>query len=345
MKIRRYPVLRLSHLEFVMKNPKSTALIWTVCTLAASVAFACNVPVFRYALERWPADPYELVVLHEGELTTKDLAQIKALKRADIRSKTPANFNVRTIEVSAAKDSVLLEIWKKRESGDEPLLVTLYPRNAQEVPDRVVSVHPLSGQTVQRAIDSPVRQQLVKRLLSGDSAVWVFVPCGDKAQDQAALERLTVEMKKNQQSLELPPQDELEEDELFQPENPIELRLGFSIITLDRNDPKESFFLEMLMGSEPDLESLEEPMAFPVIGRGRVLYALVGKGIFRDTVAMASRFVVGPCSCQVKDQNPGFDLLLAVDWDEKLGGAAIGEPAEETTKGPILIDIPTGKKK
>jgi hypothetical protein len=327
-----------------MKNIKTVVLAWTVCTLVASVALACNVPVFRYALERWSADPYELVVLHEGALSAKDLARVNVLKNSDALSKTPANFNVRMIKISDVKDKVLQEIWQKRSTGNEPLLVTLYPRNAQEVPDRVVSAHPLSGPTTQRVIDSPVRQQLIKRLLSGDSAVWVFVPCGDKAQDDAALERLSVEVKKNQQSLKLPPQDELEEDDLFQPENPIELRLGFSIITLDRNDPNESFFLEMLMGSEPDLESLDEPMAFPVIGRGRVLYALVGKGIFRDTVAMASRFVVGPCSCQVKEQNPGFDLLLAVDWDEKLGGAAISEPAKEPIKGPILIDIPTGKK-
>tara|TARA_Y100000385_G_C13085276_1_gene636105 strand:+ start:1014 stop:1997 length:984 start_codon:yes stop_codon:yes gene_type:complete len=327
-----------------MKNLKSTAFIWTFCIFAGSVALACNVPVFRYALERWPADPYELVVLHEGKLSAEEIAAIDKLRQADLRSDTPANFNVRTIEISDAKDSLLQDIWKKRESDNEPLLVTLYPRNAQEVPDRVVSVHPLSSKILQRSVDSPMRQQLANRLLSGDSAVWVFVPCGDKAQDEAALERLTVEVKKNQQSLELPPQDELEEDDLFQPENPIELRLGFSIITVDRKDPKEAFFLEMLMGSEPDLESLKEPMAFPVIGRGRVLYALVGKGIFRDTVAMASRFVVGPCSCQVKEQNPGFDLLLAVDWDEKLGGAAISEPAKTPSKGPILIDIPTGKK-
>ena len=327
-----------------MKKQKSTALIWTFCTLAASVALACNVPVFRYALERWPADPYELVVLHEGKLSAEEVAAVDMLRKTDLRSDTPANFNVRTIEISASNDRLLEDIWKKREGDSGPLLVTLYPRNAQEVPDRIVSVHPLSSQIVQRSVDSPMRQQLSKRLLSGDSAVWVFVPCGDKDQDEAALERLKLEVKKNQQSLELPPQDELEEDDLFQPENPIELRLGFSIITVDRKDPKETFFLEMLMGSEPDLESLEEPMAFPVIGRGRVLYALVGKGIFRDTIAMASRFVVGPCSCQVKEQNPGFDLLLAVDWDEKLGGAAISEPVETPSKGPILIDIPSGKK-
>ena len=84
-------------------------------------------------------------------------------------------------------------------------------------------------------------------------------------------------------------------------------------------------------------------MAFPVIGRGRVLYALVGKGNFEDTIAMASRFVVGPCSCQVKDQNPGFDLLMNVDWDEKIGGSLVSEEASRERSKPIFIPNPIGK--
>ena len=30
---------------------------------------ACSVPVYRYALERWAADPYAAVIYHKGELT------------------------------------------------------------------------------------------------------------------------------------------------------------------------------------------------------------------------------------------------------------------------------------
>ena len=37
--------------------------------LVAVVAEACSVPVFRYALERWQADPYEVFVFHRGPLT------------------------------------------------------------------------------------------------------------------------------------------------------------------------------------------------------------------------------------------------------------------------------------
>ncbi|MGI9471583.1 MAG: hypothetical protein ACR2NZ_08645 [Rubripirellula sp.] len=332
MKISR-PVTAWTYLALV------SSLLFT-----ASIAFACNVPVFRYALERWPADVYELVVLHDGELTEEQAGHLATLKGLDRNAEQPANFNVRLIDVGEATDELFRGLWSTHGDQKSPLLVSLYPRNAQEVPDRVVSVHPLSGDIATRVIDSPVRQELKQRLLSGDSAVWVFVPSGDASQDATALQTLKEQVAQNQESLELPPQDEIEADEFFLEETPIELRLGFSIVVLDREDPREAFFLEMLLGSEPDLETLDQPMAFPVIGRGRVLYALVGKGIFRDTIGMASRFVVGPCSCQVKDQNPGFDLLLSVDWDEKLGGVMASKPPTEKTSEPILIDIPSGKK-
>ena len=37
--------------------------------LHASLAQACSVPVFRYALEQWRPDPFPVVVFHKGELT------------------------------------------------------------------------------------------------------------------------------------------------------------------------------------------------------------------------------------------------------------------------------------
>ena len=34
----------------------------------SAAALPCNIPVFRYALERWPSDDYQLVVYHKGPL-------------------------------------------------------------------------------------------------------------------------------------------------------------------------------------------------------------------------------------------------------------------------------------
>ena len=100
---------------------------------------------------------------------------------------------------------------------------------------------------------------------------------------------------------------------------PEDLKLSFSVVTLRAGDAAEKAFRETLLNSEDDLKELEhEPMAFPVFGRGRALNALVGKGINADMIDEASAFLSGPCSCQVKRQNPGFDLLTSVDWDQLL---------------------------
>jgi hypothetical protein len=61
-----------------------------------------------------------------------------------------------------------------------------------------------------------------------------------------------------------------------------------------------------------------------------------------------SRYLSGPCSCQVKEQNPGFDLLLAVDWEARLFGENLPPPAEiaapPADDGPAaaLVAIPPG---
>ena len=315
-----------------------------VLASVSTLAIACNVPVFRYALERWPADPYEIVILHQGELAPIDQAHVTTLRQASTRSSGTVNCSVREVDIANSEDEFLQALWSQRQPEDgKPLMAVLYPRGARDVPDRLVVAKPLTDSAVTQLLDSPVRRDVAAKLLSGDSAVWIFVPCGDKSQDDEAYRTLTEQAKRNQESLELPPQDEIEADEFFRRETPIELRVGFSVVTLDRDDPQEQALLEMLLASEPDLEDLKQPMAFPVIGRGRVLYALVGKGIFQDTIAIASRFVVGPCSCQVKDQNPGFDLLMNVDWDEKIGGEVISEEASGERSKPILIQIPPGK--
>ncbi len=86
-----------------------------------------------------------------------------------------------------------------------------------------------------------------------------------------------------------------------------------------------------------------EPMAFPVFGRGRVLYALIGKGINAGTIEQACRDLTGPCTCQVKDQNPGTDLLMAVNWEKLVTPTA----QEEKELPPLtgLIGFPDGSNK
>ena len=319
----------------------STALL---SIALAAVADACQVPVFRYALERWPADNYELVVLHDGPLGDAESKLLEHLKASDHQSSVAANCGVKLIEAANIQDEMLKSAWAEHGKSGRPVLVSLYPVTAQEVPDRLIAAAPLNAESVGNLIDSPIRQEIAKRLVGGESAVWIFVPCGDPKQDKVALDNLTRFVQQNEQSLELPEQEEVEDEQALLEQVAIDLRLDFSILTLRRDDPKEQFLLKMLLASEPDLEGLDQPMAFPVLGRGRVLYALVGKGISELTIGLASRFIIGPCSCQVKNQNPGFDLLMAIDWEKKIGTAKLSDPLPATTAAPVLLTIPPGRK-
>jgi hypothetical protein len=80
-------------------------------------------------------------------------------------------------------------------------------------------------------------------------------------------------------------------------------------------------------------------MAFLVFGQGRVLWALVGKGVNADNVLEACEFLTEGCSCQIKSTNPGTDLLTCTDWYGFLQGRLSIEevsPAELTTIRPRL---------
>ncbi|NND96666.1 MAG: hypothetical protein HKN47_04980 [Pirellulaceae bacterium] len=330
----------------IVKPLTATLSLLTLCI--ATIAYACQVPVFRYALERWPADNYEIVVLHDRPLTAADEIRVGKLREWDRQSPQSSNFQFRSVQVGQPDDKRGMtqrdrEIWKAHGKPKSPILAVLYPSTAAEVPDRLIHAGPLRDLPLDSVVDSPLRRTIADRLISGESAVWIFVPSGNQEQDAAAYKRLTDQVAINEATLELPEQEEIVEEEAILEQVEIELRLDFSIVTLNRDDPKEQFLLKMLLGSEEDLNSIQQPMAFPVLGRGRVLYALVGKGINEETIGLASRFMIGPCSCQVKNQNPGFDLLMTYPWDEKIGAAKLSDPIPEVTGEPVLLTIPPGK--
>ena len=87
--------------------------------------------------------------------------------------------------------------------------------------------------------------------------------------------------------------------------------------------PQEAAFASMLLGSEPDLRDFDEPIAIPIYGRGRTFFALVGKGINEEMIHENCQFLCGACSCQVKQENPGVDMLMAVDWAGQVVGSAM----------------------
>ena len=305
-----------------------------ICSIAAllvlivGTASACRIPVFRYALERWPPGTFELVILHAGDLTEGQATVVTAVQERLTNKDTPINLRVDSIDVSSeslSRDHQLL----LRATGIDPDTITapvatlLFPRSRGEM--TIAWQGRLTLQNMTKLIDSPARQDIVGDLLAGDSAIWVLIDGPDPAANDQAAETLETELARVTELIKLPPKEVLENDEEFQAATAIELRIGFQLLRLQRDDPKESVFVEMLLNSEPDLSSFEQPIAIPIFGRGRTYYALVGKGIQPELIEENCRFVCGDCSCQVKEENPGSDLLIAANWDEGIRGSAFPE--------------------
>lgn len=313
----------------------------TAALLSVASASACSVPVFRYALEKWPADVYQATVFHRGPLTAAQQALARELSRDGLAGRLHANVSVETVDLAQNPPPEALERWRALGQTNLPWLTLAYPK-AAKLPDLVTSA-PLNEAAVRTALDSPVRQEIVRGLGRGDSAVWVLLDIGDPARDEATAKLVESRLSYLAGVLKLPALDPQDVANGLVNVPAGGLKLAFSVVRVSRANPAEAAFVRMLLGSEGDLHAIAEPMLFPVFGRGRALYALAGKGISHETLDEAASFLVGRCSCQVKEQNPGVDLLLAANWEALLQAQGRSSPAPQPAEAaPETVTISGG---
>ncbi len=294
----------------------------TVCLALAGVALcadthveACDTPVFQQALGVWEPDRFQARVLHRGPLSAEDAALVETLRAGARAPSAPVNVEIGTIDLALAGSEG--EKWLMHAAAaQEPLpqLALWYPFRAGAGPP--LWSGPLTEGSVRGLLESPVRREIARRLMGDEAIVFVLLETGNALADSAAagrLSRLLAEMEAK-----------------IRPFVQVEgLEPTFSMLRLPRNGPGEQVLVRALVRSEPDLESyVDRPIVFPVFGRGRVLCALVGKGINAETIQEVCAFLVGPCSCLVKAENPGFDLLMGAGWERVPGARTLeeGEP-------------------
>jgi len=297
--------------------PRWAAFCWVLSFLLALLLSvhslpACSVPVFRYALEKWAADEYQAIVFHRGPLTAAQQALMQPLNGEGLGGQLPANVALQTVDLAQNPDPALLALWRQLGSDTLPSLLLKYPQKSR-LSDHLFA-GPLTAAAVQQVLDSPARREIIRRIAQGQSVVWVLLETGDATRDEAAAKVAAERLDYLTTVLKLPAIEaqDIASGLVSVPKDG--LKLAFSVLRMNRKDAAESVFARMLLHSEPDLLDLQEPMLFPVFGRGRALYALAGKGINHETLDEAATFLTGKCSCEVKELNPGVDLLLTADW-------------------------------
>lgn len=303
----------------------------TAMVFAAPGARACAIPVFRYALERWAASPYEVVVFAEGELADADRLILEEL------TKKPVNVAIRTVDVSGDMSPEYAAIWKNQRAAQLPWVVVRFPESGEQAP--LVWTGKFDKTALAGQLDSPARRELARRLLAGQSCVWVLLESGDTTKDDRLAAKLDEILKRVAKTIELP---EIAADGP-QLHSPLPLKLEFSILRLSRTDTREAALIKMLRVAEPELADSDEALVIPVVGRGRAISALAAPRVNDQGVGAFAQFICGQCSCEVKELNPGIDLLLAADWNVIFGDRQVerDEPAVVEPGRSVPIPVST----
>ena len=299
-------------------------------TILTQYAQACSVPVFRYALERWKPDAYKGIYIYRGEISKQDQALLDQLKDA-ASTDAPLNLIIKPVNADTFSEEKLTGFLKDPIPDNLPLLAIWYPGQMGKSPPFLRET--LTQSLVTKLVQSPKRKQIAEGLIKGDSVVWIFIPSGNKKKDDNALNLITQELDLALKKFKKNPFTILDGAKRKR------LTYGFPILTLSRDDPTEYILIETLMKSEPDLfEHTDEPMVFPVFGRGRLLGCLFGEYITNKHIDEATTFLSGACSCEVKDMNPGIDLLIGAPWDYVVMNSFIQDEAMPELTG-VLPDF------
>ena len=87
-------------------------LVGIACAGILDNSQACNVPVFRYAMERWPADSYQILVYHRASPRG---AAFELLQKGSAERDGAANYYLENVDVSRSEGKALAE-----RRGDTP---------------------------------------------------------------------------------------------------------------------------------------------------------------------------------------------------------------------------------
>ena len=230
---------------------RHTIRLFLALTLASVVAEACQVPVFRYALERWRPDPYQLVIVHEGNLTSGQKADLLHLEESLVGPNGPV-VNLRFDTVDLDKEKEQIARWQRIHRGSKaPASMHLfYPFQGFEEVDAPIWSGALTKKNMDAILNSPIRKEVVKRIMGGNSAVWLFLESGDKKRDDELFKELENHARVAQEEIGIPKgviqQSAFDdpdlllgpEDEENVLESSVPLKIAFPIHRLSRKDPE-----------------------------------------------------------------------------------------------------------
>jgi hypothetical protein len=138
---------------------------------------------------------------------------------------------------------------------------------------------------------SPLREKVASELMAGKLCVMLYLKTDNKEKDEKGLREL-------RQAIGSSPFGHI-----------------ITVVELSRNSREEHHFASMLLNIEDDLKDIPEPMLFGIFGKFKALEPLLDRGISEENIKLMIDYFTAECSCLIKDDLPGTDILFTNQWE------------------------------
>lgn len=280
-------------------------------------------PLYRAALLNVPAGKFEVAVFHRGALSESEEQLVNELR--DAPKTAGANLEVYSVDLVGNLEERLQNLWDSQTNAVLPWLAVRPPDVGGE--SRSIWSGPLKREVVAALLDSPARRKIAEGLIRGDVAVWVLLECGDVMRDEAAVDRLSSELKAMETRLQTNTHGAA-------------TAIGFSLVRITQNDEAEELLINTLVRGDRGLRT--KPAAYPVFGRGRILPALTGRHLSDEAIRKCCVLLTTALTNAVTNiYAPGRELLLNASWDAPApASVAVGARTEMSVVTASSSNVP-----
>jgi hypothetical protein len=256
----------------------SNKLVSIFIILSFSIAFPCTTKVSEWTLLNFPPAFYKFVYFTNNKLDNKTIQAHKKIKQFF----KDFNLKFNKIDINHFKNENEKKLFELAENNKMPFYAIYYKEQlfAQfKHADELLS-----------SLQSPLLEKIANELKSGKLCVLLHLKNGNESNYSADVinEYLSTSILKD----------------------------IIPVLKLNQNNVQERMFIKILLNVESDLLYIKEPMLFGIFGRFRILEPLVGKGITKENINYLVQFLSADCSCIIKTQMPGIDMLYYNNWND-----------------------------
>ena len=267
-----------TNLEIKMKLSHKLLMIFFI--LSFSLAYPCTTKVSEWTMLNFPPAFYELIYFTNKKLDKQTMQKQKKFRR----SFKDVNMNFDIIDVTHYKNENVKIMFEMAEKDKMPFYA-LYYKNQLFTQFK-------STDELQTLLESPLLTKIYNELMGGKLCVLLLLKNGDQKQNDHSADVLNKYLSGSI------------------------LKDIIPLIHLNPDNEQERMFIKILLNVENDLAFIKEPMLFGIFGRLRILEPLVGKGITTENINYLIQFLSADCSCVIKTQMPGIDMLYFNKWND-----------------------------